>query len=606
MGQMKTLTNKGKTYEIVDATARALCYIGEEGESEAVVSGTFVEGTDLNALSNIDYTANGVSAVSLLRSGRNIAATNVEGWALPASSSETLLLDVGKGVDMTCDELTISIVAEGTVYTNGSAALIGIQRSDESYTYLVGGRFMADDGSFFYVGEARTGTYSYTVKDISFRRIYAYIGGEYGNFTSGVASIQIEYGGTVHDFEPASGQVFTASLGQTVHGGSFNWSTGVLTVTHDADGLTDSTQSVQLAAQPVTARNGVTYLKSSSGDTAVGDTREAVKDVVLDLVGKVNTGSFTNILCVGDSWSEGWNGVLAASYDEALTWPNLLADNLGCEFTAVREGGAGFTTTGWNGNTFITLAETAATGDYDAGVIVGGINDWEAIANQEYGTIAAAMLELCNIMYAKSNGKMRDIYWCMFWGPKGWGTQIPRTIGNIQIYMDAKDLPYRLHCFPCWDAIMTRTNNWVVDGTNFDALHPSAEGYRAVANTVARYMLGMQAAYQNTDTQWAVPFTLNSDLVAGGMSITNVTRDGSAWDIELYTIPACSRGTTLLTSRMHKFLDSYGFVMWGEGDCVGLYGNNSQLDMFATTTTEGYGRIRIEGYVSDPSGTFTI
>ena len=99
----------------------------------------------------------------------------------------------------------------------------------------------------------------------------------------------------------AKGDTFTADFGQTVYGGTLDWNTGVLTVTHGqiaayageslpgawisdrdvyADGAMPTTgaqvvyelatpQTIQLTPQEIAALEGLNTLYSSTGDTAV-------------------------------------------------------------------------------------------------------------------------------------------------------------------------------------------------------------------------------------------------------------------------------------------------------------------------------------------------
>ena len=54
-----------------------------------------------------------------------------------------------------------------------------------------------------------------------------------------VADQQLELGSTITDFEPYTEKTYTADFGNAVYGGSFDWSTGALTMTHKAVMLRD-------------------------------------------------------------------------------------------------------------------------------------------------------------------------------------------------------------------------------------------------------------------------------------------------------------------------------------------------------------------------------
>lgn len=59
--------------------------------------------------------------------------------------------------------------------------------------------------------------------------VWAYASGI--NTTATISNIQIELGTTATNYEPYRGQTYTADFGETVYGGTLDWSTGVLTVT---------------------------------------------------------------------------------------------------------------------------------------------------------------------------------------------------------------------------------------------------------------------------------------------------------------------------------------------------------------------------------------
>lgn len=106
---------------------------------------------------------------------------------------------------------------------------------------------------------------------------------------------QIESGSASTEYEPYRGQEFTADFGQTVYGGSYDWQTGVLTVTQGCienyDGeavpegwisstgelsqgaqvvyLLEDPESIQLTPQELFALSGENVLYSNTGDTAV-------------------------------------------------------------------------------------------------------------------------------------------------------------------------------------------------------------------------------------------------------------------------------------------------------------------------------------------------
>ena len=75
---------------------------------------------------------------------------------------------------------------------------------------------------------------------------------------------------TAPAFEPCNKQIITAKLPETVYGGTMNWTTGLLTITHGADG-TALTEPVthQLEPQQINMLNGCNTIWSNAGDTSL-------------------------------------------------------------------------------------------------------------------------------------------------------------------------------------------------------------------------------------------------------------------------------------------------------------------------------------------------
>ena len=121
-------------------------------------------------------------------------------------------------------------------------------------------------------------------------------------------NIQLEVGSTATAYEPYHGNTYSADFGQTVYGGTLDWQTGVLTVTHGqiaayageslpgawisdrdvyADGAMPTTgaqvvyelatpTTIQLTPQQITALSGTNTLYTDSGDTAVSGRADPV------------------------------------------------------------------------------------------------------------------------------------------------------------------------------------------------------------------------------------------------------------------------------------------------------------------------------------------
>lgn len=75
---------------------------------------------------------------------------------------------------------------------------------------------------------------------------------------------------TAPAFESCARQTLTVALPETVYGGTLDWTNGTLTITHDADGAElEAPETYQLDPQQLTLLKGYNALWSDAGDTAV-------------------------------------------------------------------------------------------------------------------------------------------------------------------------------------------------------------------------------------------------------------------------------------------------------------------------------------------------
>lgn len=80
---------------------------------------------------------------------------------------------------------------------------------------------------------------------------------------------QIECGTEITAFETPDVKSHNVEFGRTVHGGSYDWASGVLTVTHDADGMLDTPEKLTYDALEIIAFAGVNTIISMSGEAHV-------------------------------------------------------------------------------------------------------------------------------------------------------------------------------------------------------------------------------------------------------------------------------------------------------------------------------------------------
>lgn len=245
------------------------CFVPIDQDSGAQVAVNPGEGVDLAAVSHIDYTADGVDSVLLWRSGKNILSVNIEEEALPLSGHVDVV-DFGR--DVTFSNLVMTFFLEDASLTTNGTTLVRLFKADGTSTNFTPGQFKRPDNYAMYNDYVMSGAYSRAESNITFQAMRVFlIGDSNSKFTAGTVSFQVELGAAATDFEPANGQGFTADFGQTVYGGEFNWSSGKLTITHGADGNTlETSEVVQLDAQPVTGLFGDTYAFSDTGNTTVG------------------------------------------------------------------------------------------------------------------------------------------------------------------------------------------------------------------------------------------------------------------------------------------------------------------------------------------------
>ena len=87
----------------------------------------------------------------------------------------------------------------------------------------------------------------------------------------------LEVGSSRTEFEAYQGKSFILDFGQTVYGGTLVWNTGILTITHGADGALLSTpETVQLNLHEIIALDGVNTIYANIGDISVSGRKDIV------------------------------------------------------------------------------------------------------------------------------------------------------------------------------------------------------------------------------------------------------------------------------------------------------------------------------------------
>lgn len=114
--------------------------------------------------------------------------------------------------------------------------------------------------------------------DAKFRLIVPANGKIYDQFT---LLFQLEKGSTATAFEPYNGETLTAELPETVYGGTLNWTTGVLTVTHKKETITRMSATHSNAGEGYLAASvSKPDMKSDSRDNGLCETMKSVRSQV--------------------------------------------------------------------------------------------------------------------------------------------------------------------------------------------------------------------------------------------------------------------------------------------------------------------------------------
>ena len=280
MEKIKTLTVNGNTYEIYDPEAARISddAIGENAwsskniidrlcpaftENGSVVACTPVAGYPLEVVSNLPESEEGISAVTLWRGGANL---------MPVPAVD--------GYD--ANGITMQVVA-GKIIINGTATAAvntGVRTKGwlPAGTYTVSGN--PYPGSDVRLWLRATGTEtslrasSYNGKGgtVTLEKpteMYLYITIPAGETLDNLEiTPMVNAGDTALPWEAYRSESFAADFDITVHGGNYDWTSGVLT---DENG-----NVTQLEGRKITALSGTNTLYSDTGDTQVTGRKDPI------------------------------------------------------------------------------------------------------------------------------------------------------------------------------------------------------------------------------------------------------------------------------------------------------------------------------------------
>lgn len=159
----------------------------------------------------------------------------ISGWdKVTAQRAGKNLFDPLNVKERTVYSITASRNEDGSIHLSGSPerGLHFIKPDDNVFLCLPAGTYYLTPDNFelHSPGEKYKGVFTLT-KETEFTNGAIYFSSTAGTLDINVY-IQLECGSTATDYEPYTAQPLTADLPETVYGGTLDWGTGVLTVTH--------------------------------------------------------------------------------------------------------------------------------------------------------------------------------------------------------------------------------------------------------------------------------------------------------------------------------------------------------------------------------------
>lgn len=267
----------------------------------------------------------------------------------------------------------------------------------------------------------------------------------------------------------------------------------------------------------------------STTETNISETKQSITSLNGRVTALENAkpSGFVNIVCVGDSWLEGFSSI-----GTFTPWGTLLANKLNATVTNSYKGGCGFSVASDSIN-FKTLVTKAATtvanaGKVDCVVIGGGIND-RKISASEVQTAATACVQEAVTKFP--NAKI-FVFPMMLAGRfiSSASMAVLRAIerGCASVQSD------RVIVFgECYD--------WIYDDSNLhaDSYHPNQAGQKVIADFMASVLTGGCPTCHNGDAPitGAESHTLNAGsfirrsgtICSGYFGTTTATTDGKSF-----------------------------------------------------------------------------
>lgn len=246
-----------------------------------------------SVVSTIKPTVDGVSAVTLTRTGRNMVS-NLDYIVQNGHSNTVITADVIDVKSPTKFDygripitfkagVTYTLVIDWEVYGRGDA-----ESGNARASYYVGMVGTAATNVFIAGNGSKRIVRQYTFAEDTVGRI-SWCPNQDGDVAARSRSrIMLLDGAYTADnapeFVPCDKQTLTASLPETVYGGTLDWTTGLLTITHGADGAEMAEhRTIQLDPQTLEMLKGHNAVWSDTGDTSlvyVADTKLYIDNAV--------------------------------------------------------------------------------------------------------------------------------------------------------------------------------------------------------------------------------------------------------------------------------------------------------------------------------------
>lgn len=253
------------------AKIAADCFVGVDYASGETVAVTPEEGADLNAVTTIPYTGSPVETLVITRSGGEN------------------LLPRAKETEITANGVTVTVDEEGVIAFSGTAT------AGASYLLPLTATAVIPENAYIHLGNSAAFSavslqlYGHSMFEVALapaNRIYAYSASPKlanapvekigfwipaGTTVDGLTvKPQVRRSGDAAGYEPGNAASWLAVPGVPVYGGSFRWSTGLLTLTHGESGPLGEAEVLSLEPQPIYAIGGQNILFSHAGVTTVG------------------------------------------------------------------------------------------------------------------------------------------------------------------------------------------------------------------------------------------------------------------------------------------------------------------------------------------------